>query len=152
MKTRAPSDTPAETPAFRSAAPAGRIPWRPAVLVAGDIVSFLVFASAGQTSHHEARTLGSIVTTAFPFALGWFLVSPFVGAFRERFTRAVPAMLKRTELAWLCAWPAALVLRVLFAPDHQMPVSFAIVILLANAVFLGIWRGVFALVASRFTR
>jgi hypothetical protein len=55
-------------------------------------------------------------------------------------------MLKHTELAWLLAWPVALALRWAIAPDHTVPFSFAVVILLANAVFLGLWRTAFALV------
>jgi hypothetical protein len=55
-------------------------------------------------------------------------------------------MLRQTEIAWLAAWPLTLVLRWVLSADHQMYVSFAIVILLANAVFLGVWRGAFALV------
>jgi hypothetical protein len=65
-------------------------------------------------------------------------------------------MLTRTELAWLASYPAALILRVILAPDHQMPLTFAIVVLLANALFLGVWRTAFALVerqmASRRAR
>lgn len=119
-------------------------------LIAGDALSFLIFAGVGRNTHGEASglaALGQVAVTALPFALGWFLVSPWVGAFRRSATDTVRRMLQRTELAWLASYPAALALRVLFDPKHQMPISFAIVILLANAVFLGLWRTVFALVA-----
>ena len=45
----------------------------------------------------------------------------------------------------MCAWPVTLLLRWIFTADHRVPVSFAVVILLANAVFLGLWRTLFAL-------
>jgi hypothetical protein len=45
-----------------------------------------------------------------------------------------------------------LVLRWAIAPDHNVPFSFAIVILLANAVFLGIWRTAFALIERWISR
>lgn len=121
-----------------------------AVLVAGDAVSFLVFAGVGRQSHREASglgALGTVAATAIPFALAWFLVSPFAGAFKLALDGDPLRMLKRTELAWLCAWPVALFSRWALSSDHQMPVSFALVILIANAVFLGLWRTVFALVA-----
>jgi hypothetical protein len=124
-------------------------PWRVAALVAGDALSFLVFAAAGRRTHSEASglsALSQIAATALPFALGWFAVSPFVGAFRRSKTTAPLRMLVRTELAWLVAWPATLLLRWAIAPDHSVPASFAIVILLVNAVFLGIWRSAFALI------
>jgi hypothetical protein len=58
-------------------------------------------------------------------------------------------MLRQTEIAWLCSWPVTLVLRWMFSTDHRVPLSFAAVILVANAVFLGVWRSIFALVAGR---
>lgn len=130
-------------------------PWRTVALVAGDAVAFLVFAGLGRNQHGEASglaALGQVALTALPFALGWFLVSPWVGSYRRAATNTVRRMLTRTELAWLATYPAALILRVLIAPDHKMPLSFAIVILLANAIILGVWRTVFALIAGRVGR
>ena len=124
----------------------GRV-WPIVVLAVGDAASFLVFAGVGRQSHNEASGLGAlgyVASTALPFALGWFLVSPFAGAFKRALIGDPLRMLKRTELAWLCAWPVTLVLRWALAADHQMPLSFAIVILISNAVFLGIWRTAFA--------
>ncbi|HKV84854.1 MAG TPA: DUF3054 domain-containing protein [Ktedonobacterales bacterium] len=132
---------------------AARPTWlRVGALVAGDALSFVVFATVGRHSHNEASGLSAIgvtLATAAPFAAGWFAVSPFVGAFRRAKTASLKAMLTRTELAWLCAWPAAALLRWAFGPDHKLPLSFAIVILIANAVFLGVWRSLFALVEGR---
>lgn len=121
--------------------------WPRAALVVGDIASFLVFAGVGRRSHNETSGLGAIAqiaVTAAPFALGWFLVSPFAGAFGRSLLGAPKRMLARTELAWLAAWPVALALRWALSADHQIPLSFAIVVLISNAVFLGIWRTVFA--------
>ncbi|HZC06752.1 MAG TPA: DUF3054 domain-containing protein [Ktedonobacterales bacterium] len=127
-------------------------PWRVVTLVVGDALSFLVFAGLGRNQHGETSglaALGQVALTALPFALGWFLVSPWVGAYRRAATDTVARMLKRTELAWIATYPVALILRVLIAPDHKMPITFAIVILLANAIILGVWRSVFALVERR---
>jgi len=121
--------------------------WPRAALVAGDVISFLVFAGVGRRSHNETSGLGAIAqiaVTAAPFALGWFLVSPFAGAFGRSLLGAPKRMLARTELAWLAAWPVALALRWALSADRQIPLSFAIVVLVSNAVFLGIWRTVFA--------
>ncbi|WIG57428.1 MAG: hypothetical protein OJF49_000172 [Ktedonobacterales bacterium] len=120
---------------------------RIALLVVGDALSFLVFATVGRDTHSEAAgitALGRTIWTAFPFALGWFIVSPWLGAFARKHTGTVGKMLFRTEIAWVCAWPVALVLRFWLSADHKMPLSFAIVILLANALFLGLWRSTFA--------
>ncbi|MGH2514503.1 MAG: DUF3054 domain-containing protein [Ktedonobacterales bacterium] len=142
------SITPGEA-ALSVRSPDTRALWPRIVLVAGDVVSFLVFAGVGRRTHDEASGLGAlaqIAATAAPFAVGWFLVSPFVGAFRHALIGAPRRMLARTELAWLAAWPVALVLRWIFSTDHSIPLSFAIVVLLSNAVFLGVWRTLFAVV------
>lgn len=128
---------------------AGGFPWRVSTLVVGDAASFLLFAAIGRQTHNEASgiaALGQIATTALPFALGWFAIAPFIGAFRRRVTLGPRRMLARTELAWLAAWPVTLLLRWRLAPDHNVPFSFMMVILLANALFLGVWRTAFALI------
>jgi hypothetical protein len=145
MSETVPSKTQDGTQTLATPASAGS--WSVAALIVGDALSFLVFTVSGRTSHNEAAgfaAAGQILATAFPFALAWFLVSPFAGAFRRKLVGDPRAMLFRTEFAWLCSYPVALVLRVIFSKDHQMPVTFAIVILLANALFLGLWRTVFA--------
>lgn len=148
-----------ETSTKHSAVPTARsgggFPWRVAALVVGDAASFLVFAAVGRKTHAEASgsaAFGQIAATALPFMLGWFVVSPFAGVFRRLKTSGPWRMLARTELAWLVAWPVTLLLRWAIAPDHHVPVSFAIVILLANAVFLGVWRTAFALIDQWRTR
>ncbi|HEY7123229.1 MAG TPA: DUF3054 domain-containing protein [Ktedonobacterales bacterium] len=124
---------------------------RPAALVVGDACSFLIFAAVGRASHDEAAGLAAfflVAQTAAPFALGWYIVAPFFGVYRRANTSGVRRMLLRTALAWVCAWPVGLLLRGIFKSEIP-PVSFAIVTLIANLVFLGVWRGAFAWVAHR---
>lgn len=124
---------------------------RIAGLVVGDAVAFLVFAGLGRGQHHEATGLGAVgevALTALPFALGWFVVSPLVGAYRRAVTSRPRAMVSRTTLAWLASWPVALLLRWAFT-GRVPPVSFAVVTLIANTIILGLWRGGYALVAGR---
>ncbi len=131
------------------------------LLIAGDVISFLVFAGSGRASHGEATgfaAFAQVVGTALPFMLGWFVVAPFLGAYRQAVTGSIGKMLARTELAWLCAWPVAMLLRWIFVDAHRPQgsvtvagfASFAAVALVANAVFLGIWRAVYALAAGRW--
>jgi hypothetical protein len=143
------TDTSQDAMHSSSARPRVGFPWRTTALVVGDAASFLLFAAVGRRTHAESSgiaAISQIAQTALPFALGWFAVSPFAGAFRRLKTTGFWPMLRRTETAWLIAWPVTLALRWALAPDHNVPVSFAIVILLANALFLGVWRAVFALI------
>lgn len=150
MRTNASSITPVD----RARRAFTRPETRTLLLALGDALAFLVFAALGRKTHQEAAglaALGQIVWTAVPFALGWFLIAPFAGAFRREHTETPVTMLRRTELAWLMAWPVALLLRWALSSDHQVPFSFAMVILIANAILLGGWRALFAFVADRRT-
>jgi Protein of unknown function (DUF3054) len=116
---------------------------RIALLVIGDALVFIIFAVIGMRSHKVSLTVPSVLQTAAPFAIGWFLVSPFAGAFRRKTTSQPSKMSLRTALAWLIAWPVGLLLRGII--DHEIPpLSFAIVTLITNTLFLQLWRVPFA--------
>ncbi|HEU5368052.1 MAG TPA: DUF3054 domain-containing protein [Ktedonobacterales bacterium] len=124
---------------------------RTLALIVGDACIFVIFAAVGRDTHHEAAGIDAfwqVVATAAPFALGWFIVAPFLGVYRESVTANVRTMLKHTALGWVCAWPVAMVLRGLFRQEIP-PLSFALVVLIMNLLFLCVWRGLFVLVAKR---
>ena|SRR5579862_3837755 len=131
--------------------------WRLVGLIVGDACVFLIFAAVGRASHHETSGLvvfWQVVQTAAPFALGWFVVAPFLGVYRDAVTSKLRSMLGHTALGWLCAWPAAMVLRWLFTlNDAPLSIgswiSFSLVVLITNMLFLSVWRTLFALVANR---
>jgi len=118
------------------------------LLVIGDALVFVIFTIIGMRSHKESLTLPSVLLTAAPFAIGWFVVSPFIGAFQRNVTRSVSKMSLRTVLSWLIAWPIGLILRGIINQEIP-PVSFAIVTLITNAVFLQLWRVPFAWLSGR---
>jgi DUF3054 family protein len=118
------------------------------ILVIGDLLCFLIFAALGRDTHGETSgfaAIPQIIKTALPFAAGWFLVSPFVGAFRHKILAQPRAMVLRTVLAWLLSWPVAMILRGIFVDHGIPPFSFAFVVLLFNTVLLLVWRWPFAL-------
>ena len=117
---------------------------RVAVLIAGDILAFLLFALAGHGQHHETITLGRIVATAAPFVVAWLVCAPWLGAFGRLGSAATTRprhLLKRTAVAWIVAWPLALILRA-FWMRAGIPPVFDLIALVANAVLLLGWRGV----------
>jgi hypothetical protein len=143
--------------AKRTRPPSRAAAWRPdartLALIAGDALAFLLFAALGRKTHDEAvglAALGETLWTALPFALAWFAVAPFLGAFRRALTEHPRQMAARTELAWLAAWPVALAARWALSADHQVPWTFALVILLVNAALLGSWRTRFAIATTVF--
>ena len=127
---------------------------RSAMLAAGDALAFMVFAALGRASHSEAAGIAAILQiaeTAAPFAIGWFVVAPFAGAYRAELTQQPRLMLARSALAWLLAWPIGLLLRALIR-QSTIPLSFAIVTLITNMLILLGWRGVFAWLSGKGKR
>ncbi len=122
-------------------------------LVIGDVIVFLVFSAIGRRSHNEAAGLNSllqIAITAAPFAISWFIVSPFVGAFKRGLEVRPGKMAQRTALAWVASWPLALALRGVFVDHGIPPWTFAIITLITNIILLLVWRVPFAwIVKSR---
>lgn len=140
------------TPGTRSGSPktSAEMPdkQRIAVLVVGDAIAFLVFAAIGRGSHGEASGLAAIpqiALTALPFAAAWFVIAPFVGAFRRDLTADPRKMAKRTVLAWLLSWPVAMALRGIFVDHGIPPLTFAIITLVFNTGILLVWRWPYAL-------
>jgi DUF3054 family protein len=126
-------------------------------LVLGDAFIFLCFALLGRLQHHATvafdivDAMGQTILVAVPFALGWFAVAPFLGAFQRARTDTALRMARATLLAWLAAWPATLLLRWAFT-GRMPPVSFAVVILLANALLLTVRRESFVFWERRKAR
>lgn len=121
------------------------------MLVIGDAIALLVFAGIGRLSHGETAAPGEIIGTAAPFLLGWFLASPWLGAYRvadDTGEVATKSFLGRSMVAWLVAWPISLALRALFM-QREIPISFAITTFLFNSILLMGWRSAFALLVLR---
>ncbi len=113
-------------------------------LVVGDILVFLIFAFIGMKSHGEDVTVPSLLATAAPFAGAWFVISPFVGAYRRQLDANPGMMVRRTVLAWIASWPLALIIRGLIE-GHVPPISFALITLFTNMLLLLLWRWSYAL-------
>ncbi len=127
---------------------------RVGLLAVGDVAVFMLFAAIGRASHSEAAgfsAIAEVAQTAAPFALGWFIVSPWFGAFSADVVTHPRRMLGRTALAWLLALPIGLIARALMI-GRGSPISFAIVTFITALLMLLCWRGVYAWLASRRAR
>jgi hypothetical protein len=118
---------------------------RGAGLALGDIVVFLVFAAVGISSHKEQLSVPKVLITAAPFLVAWFLVASLLGAFKRDIDDKPGKMVQRTLLSWIVAWPVALLFRSLLEWKVP-PLSFALVTLITNTIFLLIWRWPYAFV------
>jgi hypothetical protein len=117
---------------------------RSLALIIGDTIVFLTFAFIGVTSHREAVSPLRIVMIAAPFALGWFIVAPLLGAFTHKKTATVHNMALTTLLAWLPAFILGITFRGLTGDHKVPPPSFIIITLISNTILLMLWRLPFA--------
>src|SRR5262245_31185667 len=124
---------------------------RGALLAAGDLIAFHTVVAIGLASHGEltgVAALPRLVEVAIPFAAGWFVVAPLVGAFKFEIASRPRLSLARTALAWLIGCPIGLLFWSLIRQRPVQP-AFAIVTFLTNLVILLGWRGAFAWLAMR---
>lgn len=153
IKEKAQEAREAVTRATASGAEKQGLPALPRLLlfIVGDALIFLLFAAIGRRSHSETDTLVQTALTALPFAAGWFIVSPFIGAFRRNMDVQPRTMALRTALAWLASWPVGLLFRGI-VEQKVPPLSFAIVTLISNMILLEAWRVTCAWVVSLVKR
>ena len=125
---------------------------RAGLLVAGDAAILVVFAILGRRTHDEATGFAAalaVLGTVLPFVLGWLAAAPLLGALRGERTRSLPAMVERSALAWLGAFPIAVAIRAL-ALGRFSPWTFYVVAFTVPLLMLLAWRTVFALAERRF--
>ena len=115
-----------------------RLRGREGLLLAGDLVCFLVFAVLGLRSLEDGITAGGILRAAVPFQVGWLLVSFLMGKPGAGATDS-----RQVARMWVPAWAVGLVLRTLLF-DRSLATTFAVVSLLVNGVLLLVWRSLLA--------
>jgi hypothetical protein len=113
----------------------------PVLALAADLVAVLVFAAVGRASHEESGSVLGLLGTAAPFVVG------VVAAWASPVVRARPAGF--TAGAVVVAGAAGLGLLLRWAFTGRLPLSFAVVAVVALAVLLLGWRGLSAAVALR---
>ena len=127
-----------------------RLGWlSPLVPVAalGDLAVFAIFVIAGRAEHGIIQE-AAFWRTALPFAAVWFVMSPWLGAFRVSTLTSVRTSAWRIPLIWLLCGVIAVVLRV-WLTDRTFQLAFALVAIGVQAVMLIGWRVVFSLVSQR---
>ena len=115
------------------------------VLASGDLLVLLLFAIIGRRSHSlSVADIGADLTTAAPFIISWFLITPWFGLFRPEVSQNWRKLVPRLLLAWvIIGCPVALLLRALWlgrAIPGGIPLSFAGVALAVTTLFTLVWR------------
>ena len=127
-----------------------RLGWlSPLVPVAalGDLAVFAIFVIAGRAEHGIIQE-AAFWRTALPFAAVWFVMSPWLGAFRVSTLTSVRTSAWRIPLIWLLCGVIAVMLRV-WLTDRTFQLAFALVAIGVQAVMLIGWRVALSLVSQR---
>lgn len=111
----------------------------PALAFAADVVVVVVFAAVGRINHAEAGSLTGLLGTALPFLVGAAV------AWATPWVRAEPVTVRAGLVVLVLTAGIGFLLRWGFL--GRLPLSFAIVAVLALAVLLLGWRGISAVVA-----
>jgi hypothetical protein len=121
------------------------------ILVLGDLLAFLIITLIGFATHGEANVsfLPRMAAIFFPLVIAWFLLSPFLGLFKQEVAHN-SRNLWRPALAMIFAAPFAAVLRGLLLNAPIIPI-FAVVLSATSAFGIFVWRALY-LIRSRKAR
>ncbi|RME84172.1 MAG: DUF3054 domain-containing protein [Caldilineae bacterium] len=114
----------------------------PYLLYVGDFIAILLFAILGRRSHGlptDAAAFAETFQTAAPYLIGWFLVSPWLGAFRPLARQDILSTLRVIGLAFLPAFVVGSIVRALFV-GHVSPWTFYVVTFVVLLALLLGWR------------
>ncbi len=114
------------------------------ILINGDLLVILSFVLIGRGSHSLAITdFDAIFSTALPFVIGWILITPWFGIYKQEISQNWRKLIPRLLIAWAVAGPISLALRALFLgraiPAGIVPM-FAITTMLYIAIVALLWR------------
>lgn len=115
-----------------------------AVLIAGDLVTLLLFTWVGRSSHAlSSLDIAAGLTTAAPFVISWFALAPLAGLFRAEVSQTWQKFVPRILLVWLIGGPLAGLLRALFLgrsiPEGIIP-TFVLITMAVASLFMLLWR------------
>jgi hypothetical protein len=116
----------------------------PALALAADAVAVVVFAAIGRASHAQPDDLLGLLGTAAPFLVG------LVASWATPVVRAHPAGFKAGLAVWAGTAVVGLAVRAAFTGG--LPLSFAVVTVIALGVLLLGWRALSLAVSHRATQ
>jgi hypothetical protein len=108
------------------------------LLILGDLICFLIFATIGLRSHEEGITASGILRAAVPFQAAWLVFSLVTGLHKQRDAGVKPIAMTLVPTVVIGVIARSLFFGRPFAP------TFGIVALIFNFVALTVWRRVIA--------
>ncbi len=119
------------------------------IRILGDIITLAILTVTGFATHGEAGSsfLPRMAAAFFPMALGWFVLSPWLGLSDETVIND-PKNLMRIPLVFLFTAPLAVILRAAILHTTGIPI-FALALGSANAFGMTVWRWLYLFISKR---
>jgi hypothetical protein len=118
------------------------------ILILGDLVVLLIFFVMGKREHNMEISLGSVLTSAYPFLIAWLVIGFIFGVFNPERYRTWMGFIIKTLSAWVIAGLLGMTLRSLIL-WKQIDLQFTVVVIVFNLVTIAIWRLIYMLVYAR---
>ena len=119
------------------------------VLLAGDIVAWVLWVVAGLRTHQmSADWLQNVARIVAPFLIGWFAAAPFTRAYDLRSLQRPALFLGRSASCWLLALGIGLLLRATVFGDGFVPIFAAVTAAVTGLLVIG-WRAAFSWLGRR---
>jgi hypothetical protein len=116
--------------------------------IVGDIAILLLFAAIGRSSHNEGGGVLATIAVAAPFLVGWFVAAAWTRPYARQALRSVRNAVIITLRTWLAGGIIGLVIRSILE-WRITPLTFVVIALGFNGVFLCAWHAALARFATR---
>lgn len=126
------------------------------ILAGLDLVTFIIFAAIGKASHTSTESLlvdlQTILITAAPFILSWFITSPLTQVYSRKDLNeddnVILSSFLNTAKGWIVAVPIGCIFRGI-VKGYAPPLPFVFITMIATLVLLGSVRLIFILIERR---
>ena len=89
-------------------------------LALGDFLAFVTFAAVGRSNHEEGLQILDVLTTAGPFLVSWFVISPFLGTYNRKATASLVSVPVQLIPGLLAAMASAMSIRYTYLYDRTL--------------------------------
>ncbi len=116
---------------------------RPLIILGiGDVLSLVLFSMIGRQTHAEGLTLQSVLLTAAPFVIAWFILASVLRGYRPALLASPQVMFMQSLVIAIGASSLGVFLRSAFLKVPVVPLFVLVAIPMATLFILG-WRMIF---------
>lgn len=112
-----------------------------AIIAASDLAVFGGFVLLGKAEHGMVQE-GAFIRTALPFAIVWFVSSPWLGGYNSSTILDFKTTVWKVPVIWILCASLALLIRAILS-DRPLTTAFSLVSIVVQGGLLLGWRSAF---------